>query len=272
MPARAGLPARLGGCLMLGLVGCGGASGHTAGEIPLPHLACPSPDAFPIADRAGAADPGLVQHLAILRRTQRESDLSGRLRRRLFSSHNHPLDLDRVAVHGIRYLGRSPSGVSFYLVPATVRVPRFVCQPPQGPIKPAPRGRLRQLGEHALLRTRSFGLALVPIPPPGEASGADYSGGSLYPDVNANRLVSIFNEPTNRSATLAGVVPDGVTAVRVSYASAIRTVRIAAGTNFWATVMPTLLPGLYAEPYRFVWLGSDGQVRGRFTGINEASY
>jgi hypothetical protein len=50
--------------------------------------------------------------------------------------------------------------------------------------------------------------------------------------------------------TLAGVVPDGVSAVRITYASAV-TVPIAAGTNFWATVMPTLLPGLYAEPYRF---------------------
>jgi len=177
--------------------------------------------------------------------------------------------LDRVAVRGMRYLGRAPSGVSFYLVPATIRAPGFVCQPPHAPPKPA---RLRQLSQQALLRTRSFGLALVPIAPPGEASGADYSAGSLYADVSANRLIAIFDEPTNRSATLAGVVPDGVSAVRIKYASTARTVPIAAGANFWATVMPTLLPGLYAEPYRFVWLGSDGQVRGRFTGIHEAIY
>jgi hypothetical protein len=36
--------------------------------------------------------------------------------------------------------------------------------------------------------------------------------------------------------------------------------------------MPTLLPGLSAQPYRFVWLASGSQVRGRFTGINETSY
>jgi hypothetical protein len=207
-----------------------------------------------------------------LRRAQRADDLSVRLKRRLFSSHNHPLDLDRVAMRGIRYLGRAPNGVSFYLVPATVRVPAFVCQPPQGPFTPAMRGRLRQLSEQALLRTRRFGLTLVPIPPPGEASGANYSAGSLYADVSANRLIAAFNEPSNRLVTLAGVVPDGVSAVRITYASAVRTVPIAAGTNFWATVMPTLLPGLYAEPYRFAWLGSEGEVRSRFTGIHEAIY
>jgi hypothetical protein len=175
-------------------------------------------------------------------------------------------------MRGIRYLGRAPNGVSFYLVPATVRLPGFFCRPPQGPVKPALGQRLHQLSEQAQLRTRSFGLTLVPIPPPGEASGANYSAGSLYADVSANRLIAAFNEPSNRSITLAGVVPDGVSAVHVTYASAARTVPVAPGTNFWATVMPMLLPGLYAEPYRFIWLGTDGQTRGRFTGIHEAIY
>jgi hypothetical protein len=227
---------------------------------------------MPVTDPAAAADPGLVQHVAILRRAQRASDLPVRLKRRLFSSRNLAFGLDRVAVRGIRYLGRSPSGVSFYLVPATVRVADLVCHLPQGPATPAVRHALRLFSEQDLLRTRSFGLALAPVPPPGETSGAVYSAGSLYADVSTNRLIAAFNQPTNRSVTLAGVVPDGVSDVRVTYASAVRTVRIVAGTNFWATVMPTLLPGLSAEPYRFVWLGSDGQVRGRFTDINEAPY
>jgi hypothetical protein len=63
-----------------------------------------------------------------------------------------------------------------------------------------------------------------------------------------------------------------VAAVRVTYARAVRVVGIAAGSNFGATFMPTLLPGLSAEPYRFAWLGSEGQVRGRFTGIEESGY
>jgi hypothetical protein len=272
MSTRVALAAWLGGCLMVGLVGCGGTSSHTAGSTPLSRPVCPSPDARPVADPAAAADPELVQHVAILRRALRASDLPVRLKRRLFSSRNFAFNLDRVAVRGIRYLGRAPSGVSFYLVPATIRVPESVCHPPQGALRPALRARLRQLSEQALLRTHSFGLALAPVPPPGETSGAIYSAGSLYADVSANRLIAIFNQPTNRSATLAGVVPEGVSAVRIIYAGAVRTVRIAAGTNFWATLMPTLLPGLSAEPYRFVWLGRDGQVRGRFTGINEAIY
>jgi hypothetical protein len=210
--------------------------------------------------------------VAILRRAQRASDLPVRLQRRLFLSRNLAFGLDRVAVRGIRYLGRSPTGVSFYLVPATVRVADLVCHPPQGPVTPVVRHALRQFSEQDLLRTRSFGLALAPVPPSSETSGALYSAGSLYADVSANRLIAAFNEPTNRSVTLAGVVPDGVSAVRVTYAGAVRTVRIAAGTNFWATLMPTLVPGRYAEPYRFVWLGGDGQIRGRFTGINEAPY
>jgi hypothetical protein len=195
-----------------------------------------------------------------------------RLKRRLFSSRNLAFSLDRVAVRGIRYLGRAPTGVYFYLVPATVRAPDLVCHPSQGPATPARRDAMRQFAEQAMMRTRSFGLALAPVPPPGELSGAIYSEGSLYTDVSTNRLIAAFNEPTNRSITLAGVVPDGVSTVRITYASAVRTVPIAAGTNFWATAMPTLLPGLYAEPYRFAWLGSDGRVRGRFTGINETGY
>jgi hypothetical protein len=210
--------------------------------------------------------------MAILRRAQRANDLPVRVKRRLFSSRNLAFGLDRVAVRDIRHLGRSPTGVSFYLVPATVRVADVVCHPPQGPATPAVRRSLRLFSEQDLLRTRSFGLALAPLAPPGEASGAVYSAGSLYADVSANRLIAIFNQPTNRSATLAGVVPDEVSAVRITYAGTVRTVLIAAGTNFWATVMPTLLPGLSAEPYRFVWLGNDGRVRGRFAGINETPY
>jgi hypothetical protein len=269
---RLALAAGLGGCLMVGLVGCGGATSETAGLTPVLRPACLSPGARPVRDPAAAADPGLVQHLAILRRAQRASDLPVRLKRRLFSSLNLAFNLDRVAMRGIRNLGRAPSGVSFYLVPATVRVPGFACNPPHGPLKPALRQRLHELSEQALLRTQSFGLALAPVPPPGETSGAIYSAGALYADVSANRLIAIFNQPTNRSATLAGVVPDGVSAVRITYARVVRTVRIAAGTNFWATLMPTLVPGYVAEPYRFVWFGSNGQVRGRFDGISETPY
>ncbi len=272
MSTRVALTARLGGCLMVGLVGCGGTSSHTAGSTPLSRPACPSPHARPVAAPVAAAEPELVQHLGILRRAQRASDLAIQLKRRLFSSRNLAFSLDHVALRGIRYLGRAPSGVSFYLVPATIRVPEFVCHPPQGPLTPAQRARLRQSSEQALLRTHSFGLALAPVPALGELAGAIYSAGALYADVSANRLIAAFNEPGNHAITLAGVVPDGVSAVRVTYASAVRTVRIAAGSNFWATVMPTLLPGLSAEPYRFVWLASDGQVRGRYTGINETSY
>ena len=240
--------------LILALLAGGGGSAASSG-------ACPAGPRSPTLDSAATVDPPLVAHLAILRRAQRTGDLPVRLQRGLATA----TPLNQIAVRAIRYLGRAPTGERFYLVPATIR--DFLCLP-SGRLTAAQRARWQALRRQIELRTHRLGLALVPVGPdqPGRIA---YGEGSLYQDVRANRLIAIFNLAGNRSATLAGVVPDGVRAVRLTYAARTTTLRVSPGTNFWAARVPGPVPDSHAH---FTWLDSRGSVRGRFLGITEAPY
>ena len=50
---------------------------------------------------------------------------------------------------------------------------------------------MRQFAEQAMMRTRSFGLALAPVPPPGELSGAIYSEGDVMVPKLAEASIAI---------------------------------------------------------------------------------
>jgi hypothetical protein len=223
--------------------------------------ASPLAPSSPILDRSAHPDPLLVKHLAVLRRPQRRRDLPQSLRRGLAGQ----ISLQRVALSGIRYLGRAVTGERFYLVPATIR--DSFC-PPTGKLTPAQMRRLRTFEQQIALRTHRVGLALVPQGP-GQASEIAYSDGSLYSDVRANHLIALFDGPGNRTATLAGVTPDGVTAVRLTYDAHTTTIRVSAGTNFWSTRVPAPIPDVHA---RFTWMNGHGQIVARFSGLTEALY
>jgi hypothetical protein len=200
-------------------------------------------------------EDGLAEHLAVLRRAQRSTDRSAT---QLRAGLSFLTGLDRIAVRSIRYLGRAPLGARFFLLPAAIRDP-FICEPQ--------RPRLEPFAAQIELRTHAVGAALAVVMKPTQHAPILYDEGALYEDVAANRLVAYFNAPGNRTATLAGVVPDGVRGVRVTYGASTTTVPV--GVNFWATTAPALHRGLN---FRFVWLGIGRRVLGRFAGIHEAIY
>jgi len=172
----------------------------------------------------------------------------------------HLNELDRIAVRGIRYLGRTSLGVRFYLLPATIR-DLWLCDPQTPAVQ-----RLERTVEP---RTHAFGVALAVIKERHQHQALLYDQGASYQDVAANRAVAMFDAPGNRTATLAGLVPDGVRAVQIAYASKTVTIRVPVGHNFWAAQVPAMRVGL---EFRFLWLGSKRRVFGRFAGIHEAAY
>jgi hypothetical protein len=236
----------------------------SAGVRQLSSRCSPAPKAAPEAAPRAGAQGGLIRHLAVLRRGARGSDLPRSLHGRLFSTHD--FELASVAVHDVRYLGRAPNGIAFYLVPGTVNASQLLCQQSRR-LSPA---YLREIQ----LRTHEYGLALAPVPPGGQTTGLLYSAGALYSDVVANRLIAIFNSRDNRTATVAGVVPDGVVDVVVAFAGIRKTVRVAPGSNFWAAQEPGLgaVRYRYDGTYSFLWLDFHGRTICRFTGIAESSY
>jgi hypothetical protein len=230
---------------------------HASAAAPTIPSTCARPSPPPIEDPAAVPEDGLAEHLGVLRRAERSTDRSAT---QLRAGLSFLSGLDRIAVRSIRYLGRAPLGARFFLLPATIRDP-FVCEPQ--------RPRFEPFAAQIELRTHAVGAALAVVMKPNQHEAILYDEGALYEDVAANRVIAYFNAPGNRTATLAGVVPDGVRRVRVTYGARTTTVRVAGGVNFWATTVPAQHRGLN---FRFVWLGTGGRVLGRFAGIDEAIY
>lgn len=79
----------------------------------------------------------------------------------------------------------------------------------------------------------------------------------------------MFNAAGNQVATLAGVVPDSVRTIRLTYYARTTTIGVTPGTNFWSTRVPGPIPDIHAG---FIWMDSHAQTVARFSGVTEAPY
>jgi hypothetical protein len=233
--ARRGLAAALGMALALVVL--------VAAEAPAgPILAACRKDAFkrPAASNARPPRP-LLNRLAVLRHGHRPQLATGEY-----------FTLHRIAV---RYVRRLRTG--YYLLPATVRpsdvTTPVLCRQQRGSREEARRER------RAL---HSYGLYLVSIAPDGSFNTPSGLGGRKRELLNNDITNSYADE---RHTHLAGLVPDGIAAVRVTFGQRTHEDRVT--RNLWVIRLPGSIP-----PDRFggittEWLDEHGTVRRSFRGF-----
>lgn len=147
-----------------------------------------------------------------------------------------------VDVDGIRYVGTAPDGVRFFVVPV-----RGVGR------HPLPERCLRRLGPR---ERRLF----APRPQPREPIVCVFArgGGGCTPVADVRAYGTFGSSGTVRGrATVAGLVPNGVRDVRVTYGTSSRTFPV--HDNFFSFLVA--LDVERTKPDRVEWLMDDGRVR-----------
>jgi len=148
-----------------------------------------------------------------------------------------------VDVQGIRYLGTAPDGVRYFAVP--VRGVGF---------HPLPARCLRKLTPR--LRRR-FQLQLPPPAPTVCVYGGGGGGCSSVADIRAHGTFGSSGTMDTRS-TVAGVVPNGVRAVRVTYGRSTRTFPVHDNFFSFQVALGTVRA---MDTDRVEWLMENGGVR-----------
>lgn len=172
--------------------------------------------------------------LAVLARPRTPADVPER--RYLRTSFARDID-----VKGVRYLGTAPDGQRYYVIPAGgAGLP----PPPDDCLRMLP-PKLRRSYEHQPRQEPTICIA-------GDGGG---SCGSLA-DIRLHG--SWGANGTGDRSTVAGVVPNGVHAIRVTYGRSTRT--FAVSDNFFAFRVALEAPQA-VRPDRLVWELDDGTVR-----------
>jgi hypothetical protein len=199
----------------------------------------------------GHPPPTLLSQLAVLRHGRRQRTP---LMKEYFTLH-------RIAVRYVRRLDTGPGRVRYYLIPATVR-PSVVTTPVLCRHRP-PRGvSRRQELKRERLALHSFGLYLVSIYPDGGYNSPSGLGGRR-PRLLNNEITNLIADP--RHTWLAGLVPDGVAAVRATFRQ--RSYRYQVTRNFWVVRLPGSIPPDRLDGITTEWLRADGTVRRSFRGF-----
>lgn len=146
-----------------------------------------------------------------------------------------------IDVKGIRYLGTAPDGQRYYVIPAGGAGLR---PPPEACLRKLP-PRLRRSYEHPPRHEPTICVA-----------GGGASGCGSLADVRLHG--SWGANGVGRESTIAGVVPNGVRAIRVTYGRSTRTFRVS--DNFFAFRVALEAPQA-VRPDRLVWELDDGSVR-----------
>lgn len=148
-----------------------------------------------------------------------------------------------VDVDGVRYLGTAPDGVRYFVVPVRGYGRHSI-----------PERCLRKLSPKA---RRLFSSRPQPREPMVCVYGGGGGGCSTIADVSAHGSYGSSGTLRSRS-TVAGVVPNGVDDVRVTYGTSTRTFPVR--ENFFAFRVALGAPQA-VKPDRVEWLMDDGSVR-----------
>lgn len=223
-------------------------------EKDLRHLRLPAP-------RVTDAPPpdGLVVQLAVLQRPQDTlTDLPGGTDRPLLRALNR--QARTVAVGSARLLGTLANGTSVYVVPAapaSVRLPRS-CER---------FALLRELEKELRRASHELGLAVIQVTLRGKVIG------QLAPGSDSLATGSVmFEDVTRRSTTFGGVVPDGVSSVRLTYLGISEPdteITVPVSGNTWVRTVSksqerrAVRSGVEETlPDRVAWLDGNGQPVG----------
>jgi iron uptake system EfeUOB component EfeO/EfeM len=197
----------------------------------------------------GASLPAsLTARYAVLRRRQRAVD---KLRPRQISA---SLSASGVLMSGTRFLGKVAFGGRVYLLPAEHLLPYSLAYllAPLRCVGPAQRQSDRRLRAELLREYRQSALCIDVLYPHGDSPSC-----AAASDTTGIALVSADGTPA------LGLVPDGISAVTVTYLAAPpQTVSV--HRNFFAIVAPSVT----ASPCGLQWLDSTGNVRKIVTGCS----